>query len=45
MLTSKHVTDFYLAALARGGGLTLATFDEKLARAFPDEPNLVHLVQ
>ena len=41
---SNHVTDHYLAALARQHGLALATFDEPLSRAFPDEPALVELV-
>ncbi len=41
---SNHVTDHYLAALARQHGLALATFDEPLSRAFPDEPGLVELV-
>ncbi len=41
---SNHVTDHYLAALARQHGLALATFDELLSRAFPDEPSLVELV-
>ena len=42
---SNHVTDHYLAALARQHGLALATFDEPLSRAFPDEQGLVELVQ
>ncbi len=42
---ANHVTDHYLAALARQRGLTLATFDEALSRSFPDEPGLVELVQ
>ena len=41
---SNHVTDHYLAALARQHGLALATLDEPLSRAFPDEPGLVELV-
>ncbi len=41
---SNHVSDHYLAALARQHGLALATFDEPLSRAFPDEPALVELV-
>ena len=41
---SNHVTDHYLAALARQHGLARATFDEPLSRAFPDEPALVELV-
>ena len=41
---SNHVTDHYLAGLARQHGLALATFDEPLSRAFPDEPRLVELV-
>lgn len=40
----NHVTDHYLVALARQHGLTLATFDEPLARAFAEEPGLVTLV-
>ncbi len=41
---ANHVTDHYLAALARQHGLSLATFDEALGRAFPDEPGLVKVV-
>jgi toxin-antitoxin system PIN domain toxin len=41
---ANQVTDFYLAALARQHRLRLATFDEALSRAFPDEPALVTLV-
>ena len=41
---ANNVTDHYLAALARQHGLALATFDEPLSRAFPDEPGLVELV-
>jgi len=41
---ANHVTDHYLAALARQHGFALATFDEALSRAFPDEPGLVSLV-
>jgi toxin-antitoxin system PIN domain toxin len=41
---SNRVTDHYLAALARQHGLALATFDEPLSRAFPDEPGLLELV-
>lgn len=41
---SNHVTDRYLAALARQHGRALATFDEPLSRAFPDEPGLVELM-
>lgn len=41
---SNNVTDHYLAALARQHRLALATFDEPLSRAFPDEPALVELV-
>ena len=41
---SNHVTDHYLAALARQHGLALATFDAPLSRAFPGEPALVELV-
>jgi toxin-antitoxin system PIN domain toxin len=41
---AKHVTDHYLAALARQHGLKLATLDEPLSRAFPDEPALVALI-
>ena len=42
--SANHVTDHYLAALARQHGLSLATFDDALSRAFPDEPGLVELV-
>lgn len=41
---ANHVTDHYLAALARQHGLKLATFDEPLSRAFANEPSLVVLV-
>ena len=41
---ANHVTDHYLAALTRQHGLSLATFDEALSRAFPDELGLVELV-
>ena len=41
---ANHVTDHYLAALARQHGMALATFDEPLSRAFPDESGLVELV-
>jgi predicted nucleic acid-binding protein len=42
--SSNHVTDYYLAALGRQHGLALATFDDALGRAFPDDPGLVELV-
>ena len=41
---ANHVTDHYLAALARQHRLALATFDAPLSRAFPDEPALVELI-
>ena len=41
---TNHVTDHYLAALARQHGLCLATFDAALSKAFPDEPGLVEAV-
>ena len=41
---TAHVTDHYLAALARQHGLVLATFDFPLSRAFPEEPTLVELI-
>ena len=41
---ANHVTDHYLAALARQHSLTLATFDKALNRAFLDEPGIVELV-
>jgi uncharacterized protein len=37
----RQWNDFYLAALAQKNGLTLATFDEALARAFPASVKLV----
>jgi toxin-antitoxin system PIN domain toxin len=40
-----QVTDKYLVALARRHKGTLATFDEQLSRAFPDEPRLVTLIR
>ena len=42
---ANQVTDHYLAALGRQHRLTLATFDDALSRAFPDEPGLVVLVR
>lgn len=42
---ANHVTDHYLAALARQHRLSLATFDEPLSRAFPEEPGLAELVR
>ena len=42
---ANQVTDPYLVALARQHGLTLATFDEPLARAFTSETRLVELVR
>lgn len=41
---ANHVTDYYLAALAREHGLVLSTFDAALSRAFPQEPALVELI-
>ncbi len=41
---ANHITDHYLAALARQHGLVLATLDGPLSRAFPEEPSLVELV-
>ena len=45
MSGASQVTDHYLVALARQHGLTLATFDEPLARAFGSEVGLVELVR
>jgi uncharacterized protein len=45
MAGANQVTDHYLVALARQHGLTLATFDEPLARAFAGESDLVQLVR
>ena len=42
---ANQVTDHYLVALVRQHGLTLATFDESLARAFAGETGLVALVR
>ena len=42
---ANQVTDHYLVALARQHGLTLATFDEPLARVFGGETGLVELVR
>lgn len=44
ILGTNSVTDHYLAALARQHGLTLATFDVALSRAFPEEAGLIELV-
>ena len=41
---ANNVTDHYLAALARQHGMALATFDEPLSGAFPDESGLVELL-
>ena len=42
---ANQVTDHYLVALARQHRLSLATFDEPLAKAFSKESSLVQLVQ
>jgi predicted nucleic acid-binding protein len=42
---TNQVTDSYLVALARQHTLSLATFDESLARTFATEASLVHLVR
>jgi toxin-antitoxin system PIN domain toxin len=42
---ANQVTDHYLVALARQHGLTLATFDEPLARTLAGERGLVALVR
>ncbi|MEO6785250.1 MAG: TA system VapC family ribonuclease toxin [Chthoniobacteraceae bacterium] len=42
--SANHVTDHYLAALARQHGRRLATFDGALGGAFPDEPGLVEVM-
>jgi toxin-antitoxin system PIN domain toxin len=42
---ANQITDHYLVALARQHRLSLATFDEPLARAFTGEFGLVVLVQ
>ncbi len=39
-----QVTDHYLVALARRHGMTLATFDAALSRAFSNGTNLVELI-
>lgn len=41
---AKQVTDYYLVALARQNRLSLATFDESLAKAFAGETGLVALL-
>lgn len=41
---ANHITDYYLAALALNHGLSLATFDRALGRAFPEEPQLVSVI-
>jgi toxin-antitoxin system PIN domain toxin len=40
-----QTTDHYLAALARPHALTVATLDEPLARALPNEPQLIALIR
>ena len=45
MRGANQVTDHYLIALARQHKLTLATFDEPLARKFANETDLVALVK
>ena len=42
---ANQVTDHYLVALARQHHLSLATFDEPLARTFAGETGLVQLVR
>ena len=42
---ANQVTDHYLVALARQHGLSLATFDEPLAKEFAGETVLVGLVR
>ena len=42
---ANQVTDHYLVALARQHGITLATLDKPLARAFGSEIGLVELVR
>ena len=44
MAGANQITDRYLVALARQHGLTLATFDEPLAKNFISEPDSVELV-
>ena len=44
ILSSRGVTDHYLAALAQQHGMALATFDEPLSRAFERQPGRVHLI-
>ena len=45
MSGANQITDYYLVALARQHGLSLATLDEPLARAFASEVGLVALVR
>ena len=45
MSGANQVTDHYLVALARQHSLSLATFDEPLARVFSGESGLVALVR
>ena len=42
---ANQVTDHYLVALARQHGLSVATFDEPLAKTFAGESGLVVLVR
>ena len=42
---ANQVTDHYLVALARHHRLSLATFDEPLARAVAGEADLLHLIR
>src|SRR5262245_54948573 len=45
MAGSNQITDHYLVALVRQHGVSLATHDEALARAFANEVGLVQLVR
>ena len=45
MSGANQITDHYLVALARQHRVSLATFDEPLARAFASETGLVALVR
>lgn len=45
MLGANQITDHYLVALSRHHRLTLATFDETLAKTFAKEFDLVQLIR
>ncbi len=45
MVGANQITDRHLVALARQHGLSLATFDQPLAKSYVDERGLVELLR